>query len=157
MPPSAGLFIRKEIASRFISITNKNAAYESLGRRGRQLKSGLDYMMVREGPRMGYPCAYVPKLRLCHDLDQARLTLGYMLRINWAYGRSHVIIRNIDRNTPGHNSVPGVFRLKVLVKIPVRMFRELFVSPRYLLCRASYRLGYLWQRTVSFIALKLGI
>lgn len=157
MPPSAGLFIRREIAIQFINLTSKNAAYESLGRRGKQLKSGLDYMMVREGPRMGYPCAYVPKLKLCHDLDPGRLAIGYMLRINWSYGRSHVIIRNIDRNTPGRKSSPGALRRRMLVYMPIRMLKELFVSPRYFICRQAYRLGYFWQRSVSFVAFRLGI
>ena len=157
MPPSAGLFIRNEIAKRFFEVVDKNKAYESLGRRGKQLKSGLDYMMVKEGPLMGYACAYVPDLELIHMLDPNRLTLHYMMKINWAYGRSHVIIRNIEKNRKKGIPIARRNRLWIIARVPLRICNELFISPLYALCKMSYRFGYIWQRTITYVAFKLGI
>ena len=157
MPPSAGLFIRNEIAKRFFEVVDTNKAYESLGRRGKQLKSGLDYMMVKEGPLMGYACAYTPELKLTHILDPRRLTFGYMLKINWAYGRSHVIIRNIERNRKKDFSKRRRNRLVIIAGIPLRIFNEFLISPLYGLCKMAYRCGYFWQRSITYFALKLGI
>lgn len=157
MPPSAGLFIRNEIAKRFFEVVDNNVAYESLGRRGKQLKSGLDYMMVKEGPLMGYACAYVPELKLTHVLKPSRMTFGYMLKINWAYGRSHVTIRNIERNRKMGYAIRKVNHLKIMAGIPLRICKEFFVSPLYGLSKLAYRFGYIWQRTITYVAIKIGI
>lgn len=157
MPPSAGLFIRNEVASRFIKQINGNLAYDSLGRRGRQLNSGLDYMMVRVAPQTGLACAYVPELELYHDLEPSRLTLGYMLRINWAYGRSHAIIRNIERNAGTDPRVRKQSLVLFICGIPIRIFKECAESPKYAFCRIAYRLGFIWQKAITFFAVRLPI
>ena len=157
MPPSAGLFIRNEVASRFIKQINGNLAYDSLGRRGRQLNSGLDYMMVRVAPQTGLACAYVPELELYHDLEPSRLTLGYMSRINWAYGRSHAIIRNIERNAGTDSRARKQSLILYICWIPLRIFKECAESPKYAFCRIAYRLGFIWQKAVTFFAVRLPI
>ena len=157
MPPSAGLFIRNEVASRFIKQINGNLAYDSLGRRGRQLNSGLDYMMVRVAPQTGLACAYVSELELYHDLEPSRLTLGYMSRINWAYGRSHAIIRNIERNAGADSRARKQSLILYICGIPLRIFKECAESPKYAFCRIAYRLGFIWQKAVTFFAVRLPI
>ena len=157
MPPSAGLFIRNEVASRFIKQIKGNLAYDSLGRRGRQLNSGLDYMMVRVAPQTGLACAYVPELELYHDLEPSRLTLGYMSRINWAYGRSHAIIRNIERNAGADSRARKQSLILYICGIPLRIFKECAESPKYAFCRIAYRLGFIWQKAITFFAVRLPI
>ncbi len=104
--PTAGAFVRRDVLNVYRDRVASEAKVGELGRKqGQSLNSCEDALMMLGAPSIGAPTSYQPSLTLIHHIDEKRLRLGYLLRLLYAYGRSHVLLESlVDRTaTP-----PGV-------------------------------------------------
>jgi len=92
-PPTAGSFVSRSVLNAFVDAIERESSILGLGRRG--LNSSVsceDSFIMRGAYGVGKSLAYVPKLVLYHHLRPHRLKLGYLLRLIYGYGKSHVLL-----------------------------------------------------------------
>jgi hypothetical protein len=110
-PPTAGAFVRREVARAYLLHGEEEPRILDLGRHGRGgLGSCEDSLMMRQARELGLLNAYQPDLRLFHHLDPGRFKLGYLLRLMHAYGRSQVLLEVIlARRRGGSLEIPDPY------------------------------------------------
>ncbi len=97
-PPTAGAFVRRDVADAYRARVEEDARILDLGRKGRNgLASCEDSLMMRQAFRLGALNAYVPRLSLKHHLDPSRFRLEYLVRLMHGYGSSHVLLEGLLR------------------------------------------------------------
>lgn len=99
-PPTAGSFVSRDVLTAFVDAIERERNILSLGRKG--LNSAVsceDSFIMRGAFGLGKSLAYVPKLSLYHYLRPHRLKLGYLLKLIYGYGKSHVLLERCL--TPG--------------------------------------------------------
>jgi len=94
-PPGAGLWVRRALLARFADRARANPAVFELGRRGRELASCEDAVIVKGARDLGFYNAYVPALRVIHYLKPERFTFWHGVRSFIAYGRSIALYERI--------------------------------------------------------------
>ncbi|HJU10327.1 MAG TPA: glycosyltransferase family 2 protein [Candidatus Binataceae bacterium] len=94
-PPGAGLWVRSALVRRFADRTRSNSSIFSLGRRGNNLASCEDAVLVKGARELGFCNAYVPALRALHYLKPERFTFRHAMRSLFAYGRSIALYERI--------------------------------------------------------------
>ncbi len=115
-PPTAGAFIHRSVLDRYQERAAHNDELFRLGRKGRKgLASCEDSLIMRGAGEMGKDNAYNPQMVLYHHLDERRFRLGYLIRLMYGYGRSHVILEGLLGHSldtpPEYVSWPAFFRL----------------------------------------------
>jgi len=109
-PPCAGAWVARIIAERYrAACEDGDGRLFRLGRVGSgSLASSEDSLMMRGSFDLKMRIAYVPGLRLWHHLDPRRFRFGYLLRLMYAYGSSHVVLESILQRRPA--SIPDHYR-----------------------------------------------
>jgi len=99
-PPTAGAFIRRALLNEYCARSEVNAMLFKLGRQGtKNLASCEDSLIMRTAFHLGLKNAYNPRLVLYHHLDNKRFKLGYLIRLMYAYGISHVVLEALLKGT----------------------------------------------------------
>jgi glycosyltransferase involved in cell wall biosynthesis len=97
-PPTAGAFVRREVAHAFRARVAEEERIFELGRKGKYgLASCEDSLIMRQTHRLGLVNAYLPRLSLRHHIDPARFRVSYMLQLMRGYGMSHVLLESVIR------------------------------------------------------------
>lgn len=85
---TAGLLVRPEVTTDFLERYATDPGIARLGRKGAQLMSHEDYLLVHGAKGLGYKVSYQPALLLYHHFSPHRLTAKYLVRLMFGYGRS---------------------------------------------------------------------
>jgi len=138
-PPSAGMILRSELGELYLRMER---FFPLLGRRGRRgLRSMEDNLITRQAASLGFVCAYDPRLRLVHHIDQARLRFGYVTRLLYGQGASETALsRILGRKLEGWQH-----RLRALLNDVIGMAARQ-PDPRTLACVAIRHLGMAVER-----------
>jgi glycosyltransferase involved in cell wall biosynthesis len=107
-PPTAGAFVRRNVAEAYRNRVAGEPRVLALGRRGGNgLASCEDSLMMRQALRVGLVNAYDPRLGLDHHIGMGRFRFRYLVRLMYAYGSSHA---TLERLVKGRAEVPGHYR-----------------------------------------------
>ncbi|HEY6003560.1 MAG TPA: glycosyltransferase [Anaeromyxobacter sp.] len=107
-PPTAGAFVRRDVAEAYRKRVAAEPRVLDLGRRGGDgLASCEDSLMMRQALGLGLLNAYDPRLALNHHIGAGRFRLSYLLRLMYAYGSSHAAL---DELVKGRAEVPRHYR-----------------------------------------------
>ncbi len=155
-PPTAGAFVRRDLADAYRARIETDPRILHLGRKGRNgLASCEDSLMMRQAFRFGALNAYNPRVSLKHHLDRSRFRFKYLVRLMHGYGSSHVLLESLVRaadapplETPRHYRSPGRF---------VRMVLKEFNRAR----RKSFAFGvgiaaYHWSARKAYLSQECG-
>jgi glycosyltransferase involved in cell wall biosynthesis len=125
-PPTAGAFVRRDVAEAYRARAEQDPRILRLGRRGRNgLASCEDSLMMRQAFRLGAQSAYNPRLSLLHHLDESRFRFGYVVRLMSGYGSSHVLLDSLVRaGTEPPAEVPRYYRGLRFLRMMLREFRR---------------------------------
>jgi len=154
-PPTAGAFVRRDIAEAFRERVEADGTLLRLGRRGRNgVASCEDSLMMRQALWLGALNAYVPRLRLQHHIDERRLRFGYLLRLMAGYGRSLVLLEKVERAHGGEDLVIPPFYRR-----PWRFVRLLLSELNHARRRTSLAFGmgmvaYHWNARREYLSRK---
>ena len=149
-PPTAGAFVHRDVLAEFFRKSSASADFFRLGRTSKNLLSCEDSFLMRGASNAGLNNAYEPSLVLWHHLDPLRFRFGYLLRLMYGYGVSHVILGKLCH---GDGGMPDYYAsilrfLKMIFSILLVQGRS---SPLYALCMAAYHWG---ARQEHFIQIK---
>jgi glycosyltransferase involved in cell wall biosynthesis len=140
-PPFAGLVARRVLLNFYLEqLADLDRSGFSLGRKGRNgLLSAEDSFLTRSAIKLDLYCGYYPQLKLTHHVAPHRFKLGYLVRLLYAYGRSHIILER----AMGHKveAVVGLAAVKYAIQrslIRARLHRR---TLRYGLCQLAWDLG----------------
>lgn len=144
-PPTAGAFIKRPVLMLYQQRVDNDPNIFKLGRKGTLSLSSCEDAFIMSGSfTLGLRNAYYPKLVLYHHLDAKRFHFKYLLRLMYAYGVSHEILKSL-RADPESISDPHSFWKQFF-----RLLRELSgaakKSLRFGISMAAYRLGALSER-----------
>ncbi|MDQ6632059.1 MAG: glycosyltransferase family 2 protein [Verrucomicrobiota bacterium] len=134
-PPTAGAAVNRRVLNAYLEKMKMGKGSDKLGRKGKKgLLSSEDSLMMRGAFNLGLYCAYQPRLKLKHHIEPRRFRFGYLVRLMYNYGRSHVIL---DRSL-GH-PVPRA-KIKRALKLMTR-----FPKSRLKICRLAWDWGYFFE------------
>jgi FkbM family methyltransferase len=120
-PPGAGSWVRREQLLAFVARVERDERTALLGRKRRDgLASREDSLIAHAAKDLGLLAAYNPRLWLLHHLDPKRFERGYLYRLLYGYGTSHVLFEVLT-GPPGAAPPRTPRRYRGL-----RFFRELF-------------------------------
>lgn len=139
-PPGAGLWVRSAIVKRFADRARSDPSIFGLGRRGNNLASCEDAVLVKAARELGFCNAYVPALRALHYLKSERFTFHHALRSLIAYGTSIALYERIMALQGEQLGNPGA--PKPLVAGWRAFNRERKRSLRYAATQAVYQWSY---------------
>lgn len=139
-PPGAGLWVRQALLERFADRTRANPAVFDLGRRGTELASCEDAVIVKGARELSFDNAYVPELHLVHYLKPDRFTFRHAIRSLIAYGRSIALYEQIMMLRG--DQLGKLDKLRPLLSGWVTFKRERHRSIRYAAVQAAYRWSY---------------
>jgi glycosyltransferase involved in cell wall biosynthesis len=95
-PPTAGAFVRRDVAEAYRARAESDARVFRLGRNGSSaLASCEDSLMMRQTFRLGALNAYLPCISLRHHLAEHRFQLRYLVRLMRGFGASHVLLEHL--------------------------------------------------------------
>lgn len=96
-PAGAGSWVHRKVLEQYVARSKTEIDFFKLGRTGHSgLASCDDSIMMRGAFRCGLSCAYVPALQLNHHIDLLkRSKFGYLIRLMYAYGASHVLLETM--------------------------------------------------------------
>jgi GT2 family glycosyltransferase len=95
LPPSAGMFLRKSLASRYLHSFDPSPLRELLGARGEVVLRGEDTDLALCALAEGFQVGRFRALRLLHLIPASRVTLDYLARLLEGVATSGVILRAI--------------------------------------------------------------
>lgn len=143
-PPTAGMVVRREIASLYLKRLSELPDTLLLGRRGdRGLLSSEDSLLARGSYELGLSCSYQPKLKLIHHLDSKRFHLLYMIKLGYGYGRSNVLL---DRALNLQIKPMSIHDLASFVIHRVWHRHKEAQSIQHFLCTIAWDIGYIYER-----------
>lgn len=139
-PAGAGAFVHRDVLEEFLRKSGSSQNFFRLGRTAKNLLSCDDSILMRGASTVGRSNAYEPSLVLWHHLDPLRFRFGYLARLMYGYGISHVILNRLCRSS---GAVPAYYTsilrfLKMIVSIIGGEGRK---SLPYALCMAAYHWG----------------
>lgn len=139
-PPGAGAFVHRDVLEEFFRKSGSSQNFFRLGRTATNLLSCDDSILMRGASTVGRRNAYEPSLVLWHHLDPLRFRFGYLFRLMYGYGISHVILDSLCR---GSGAVPAYYTS--ILRFFKMIFSILAVQGRkslpYALCMAAYHWG----------------
>lgn len=94
-PIGAGLALRRPVGLAYCDVVTQDERAQALGRAGSGLMSGEDSLFSRLADALGYKVAYRPELKLSHVIGPRRLRLGYIFKLLYGQGRSHVVLESL--------------------------------------------------------------
>ena len=124
-PPTAGAFVRRDVADAYRERVETEPRILELGRRGpNSVASCEDSLMMRQALDLGVLNAYDPRLTLRHHIDGSRFRFRYLMRLMGGYGTSHVLLEKLERAHRGQKfEVPDNYRR--LTRFLRLLFREI--------------------------------
>lgn len=128
-PPTAGSFVSRQVMNAFVLAVERESNVLGLGRRG--LNSSVsceDSFIMRGAHGVGKSLAYVPQLILYHHLRLNRLRLGYLLKLLYGYGKSHVLLErclNPALQTPHYYKDFGALIATLQSQVPIEAGKSL--------------------------------
>lgn len=142
-PPTAGAFVRRALLDSYIEVMKNNPLASMLGRKGRKnLNSGEDSLIMLSAYDLGYSASYQPALKLNHHLHDGRFKMGYLLRLMYGYGKSHIILARVRGEMPLKWSERNDW--VNIIKNFYREFRsDSTKTIRYAACMLAFRIGYI--------------
>jgi glycosyltransferase involved in cell wall biosynthesis len=99
-PVGAGLCMRRAAAQRYAEAVRRDPRRAALDRRDGELTSGGDNDLIFTALLAGGAVAYLPQLSLVHLIPTARLTRGYLARLNFSIQRSWVRVLDLHGVRP---------------------------------------------------------
>ncbi len=152
-PPTAGAFICRPLLKLYLERTVRDSRTQLLGRKGTSsLTSCEDSLMMRGAHELGLANSYQPRLALTHHINVNRLRFSYLMRLMYAYGRSHVILGRICGQAFSNKS-RSIFPF--LAGTARYLFSRFLVesikhSVRYAACMSAYRIGWIVEEQKDF-------
>ena len=146
-PPTAGAFVRRDVADAYRRRVAAEPRVLALGRAGGDgLASCEDSLMMRQALPLGLLNAYDPRLVLVHHIGQGRFRLRYLLRLMFAYGASHVTLEGLVK---GRTEMPGHYRtLRAFWKV---LWHQLKRWRSTSLAFSIAMMGYHWSARSAYL------
>jgi Glycosyltransferases involved in cell wall biogenesis len=140
-PPGAGAFVHRSLLDIYRKRASEQATTFKLGRTGKKsLASCDDSLLMRGAFALGLACSYQPQIVLQHHIDPNRFKFVYLIRLLFAYGKSHVILDNLLDTA----FIPPVYYSRLsnfIMLLAAVLIKNLKVSVRYAVCMATYHVG----------------
>ncbi|HVO94996.1 MAG TPA: glycosyltransferase [Terriglobales bacterium] len=131
-PPGAGVFVRRALLEEYRALSLHDSRVFRLGRQGsKSLASCDDSLLMRGAFRLGLANAYNPHLVLYHHLSPNRFKFGYLIRLMYQYGVSHVVLESLLKGPqpmPAHYRSAKAFG-KFLLSASIRQKEERLMVP----------------------------
>ena len=99
-PIGAGMALRREAYGAYVDAASCDPVRLALGRKGTDLASGEDNVMILTILGKGWDVAYLPQLHIDHIIPAARLTEAYMTRYAASSNRTWVIVLGLHGIRP---------------------------------------------------------
>jgi len=112
-PPGGGMIVHRRAAEEFMKLAEVDETVRNLGRKGKALACGEDFVLYDFLYRLGFPTAYDNSIVIHHQISSRRMEFSYLLRLlyfcNWTFGG--MALRRFGRKKVLYAGLRGTARL----------------------------------------------